>query len=85
MAMAYFPAMAQDFRPPFPGGPPPRMPFPGGFGEPQRPKVGGKEIDSDEYIDAREEKFKEILTPHQYSTWRRRSGQREKATGTTLW
>lgn len=35
----------------------------GGFGQPQKPTVGGKDIDSDEYIDAREEKFKKILTP----------------------
>ena len=55
----------------FPGGPPSGMPFPGGFGEPQKPTVGGKEIDSDEYIDAREEKIKKILTPEQYSTLRR--------------
>lgn len=48
------------------GGPPSGMPFPGGFGEPQKPSVGGKEIDSDEYIDAREAKFKKILSPEQY-------------------
>ena len=60
----------------FPGGPgmsgpPSGMPFPGGFGEPQKPTVNGKPIDSDEYIDAREAKFKKILTPEQYATWRR--------------
>ena len=58
----------------FPGGPgaggPPAGMFPGGFGELPKPTVGGKEIDSDEYIDAREEKFKKILTPEQYSAWR---------------
>ena len=53
----------------FPGGPPAGMPFPGGFGEPQRPQVGGKDIDSDEYMDARDEKFRKILTPEQYSAW----------------
>lgn len=60
----------------FPGGPgmsgpPSGMPFPGGFGEPQKPTVNGKPIDSDEYIDAREAKFKKILSPEQYATWRR--------------
>lgn len=55
----------------FPMGPPPGMGFPGEFGEPQKPSVGGKEIDSDEYIDAREAKFKKILTDEQYSTLRR--------------
>ena len=58
----------------FPGGPgaggPPAGMFPGGFGEMPKPTVGGKEIDSDEYIDAREEKFKKILTPGQYAAWR---------------
>ena len=53
------------------GGPPSGMPFPGNFGELQKPMVGGKEIDSDEYIDAREAKFKKILTPEQYAIWRR--------------
>ena len=53
------------------GGPPSGMPFPGGFGEPQKPTVGGKEIDSDEYIDAREAKFRKILSAEQYDTWRK--------------
>ena len=51
------------------GGMPPRSGFPGG--EPQKVTVGGKDIDSDEYIDDREAKFKKILSPDQYSTWRR--------------
>ena len=60
----------------FPGGPgmsgpPSGMPFPGGFGEPQKPTVNGKAIDSDEYIDSREAKFKKILSPEQYATWRK--------------
>ena len=61
-----------DFRggmPPM-GPPPAGMPFPGGMGEMKTPKVGGKDINSDEYIDAREAKFKKILTPEQYATWR---------------
>ena len=53
------------------GGPPSGMPFPGGFGEPQKPTVGGKEIDSDEYIDAREAKFRKILSVEQYDAWRK--------------
>ena len=53
------------------GGPPSGMPFPGGFGEQQKPTVGGKEIDSDEYIDAREAKFRKILSAEQYDTWRK--------------
>ena len=53
------------------GGPPSGMPFPSGFGEPQKPAVGGKEIDSDEYIDAREAKFRKILSAEQYDTWRK--------------
>ena len=53
------------------GGPPSGMSISNGFGEPQKPTVGGKEIDSDEYIDAREEKFRKILSDEQYSTWRR--------------
>ena len=53
------------------GGPPSGMPFPGDFGEPRKPTVGGKEIDSDEYIDAREAKFRKILTAEQYDTWRK--------------
>ena len=52
------------------GGPPSGMPFPGDFGEPQKPTVGGKEIDSDEYIDAREAKFRKILSAEQYEIWR---------------
>lgn len=61
-----------DFRggmPPM-GPPPAGMPFPGGMGEMKTPKVGGKDINSDEYIDAREAKFKKILTPEQYAIWR---------------
>ena len=69
--LSSFQAVAQNQMPPFPGGRPEDMPFPGGFGGPQKPKVGGKEIDSDEYIDAREENFKKILTPEQYQTWRK--------------
>lgn len=53
------------------GGPPSGMPFPGGFGEPKKPTVGGKEIDSDEYIDAREAKFRKILSSEQYAEWRK--------------
>ena len=53
------------------GGPPSGMPFPGGFEQMQKPTVGGKEIDSDEYIDAREAKFKKILSARQYDTWRK--------------
>lgn len=51
----------------------PGMPLQDGFPamERQIPMVGGKAIDSDEYIDAREEKFKKILTPEQYGRWRR--------------
>ena len=52
------------------GGPPSGMPFPG-FGEPRRPAINGKEIDSDEYLDAREAKFRKILTPEQYAVWHR--------------
>lgn len=52
------------------GGPPSGMPSPGGFGQMEKPKVGGKEIDSDEYIDARETKFKKILSAEQYSKLR---------------
>lgn len=52
------------------GGPQAGMPFPGALAAPQTPKVGGKDIDSDEYIDAREAKFKKILTPEQYAIWR---------------
>lgn len=51
------------------GGMPPKGGFQGG--EPQRALVGGKDIEGDEYIDEREEKFKKILSPDQYSTWRR--------------
>ena len=50
-------------------GMPPKGGFPGGG--PQKVTVGGKDIDSDEYIDEREAKFKKILSPEQYSTWRR--------------
>lgn len=50
-------------------GMPPRGGFPGDG--PQKVTVGGKDIDSDEYIDEREAKFKKILSPEQYSTWRR--------------
>lgn len=50
-------------------GMPPKGGFPGGG--PQKITVGGKDIDSDEYIDEREAKFKKILSPEQYSTWRR--------------
>ena len=39
---------------------PPRGGFPGGG--PQKVTVGGKDIDSDEYIDEREAKFKKILS-----------------------
>ena len=51
------------------GGMPPRDGFQGGG--PQKATVGGKDIDGDEYIDEREEKFRKILSPEQYSTWRR--------------
>ena len=51
------------------GGIPPKGSFPDG--EPQKVTVGGKDIDGDEYIDEREEKFRKILSPEQYSTWRR--------------
>lgn len=49
------------------------MPPKGGFPDvgSQKVTVGGKDIDGDEYIDEREEKFKKILSPEQYSTWRR--------------
>ena len=53
------------------GFPPTGRPFPGDFGEPQKPTVGGKEIDSDEYIDAREAKIRKILSAEQYSKWRK--------------
>ena len=39
-------------------------------GFPMGPMGGGKEIDSDEYIDAREAKFKKILSPEQYAKLR---------------
>ena len=55
------------------GGPPAGMPSPGDFGQMQKPTVGGKEIDSDEYIDAREAKFRKILTSEQLSKWHRES------------
>ena len=55
----------------FPGGPGMGGGFPGGFGESRKPAVGGKEIDSDEYIDAREAKFRKILSAGQYDTWRK--------------
>ena len=32
--------------------------------------VNGKDIESDEYIDLREKKFKKILTPEQYQRFR---------------
>lgn len=48
----------------FPGGGFPGSGFPG---EMPKPAVGGKEIDSDEYTDARDAKFKKILTPEQYA------------------
>lgn len=51
------------------GGMPPKGGFAGGG--PQKVTVGGKDIDGDEYIDEREEKFRKILSPEQYSTWRR--------------
>lgn len=55
----------------FPGGPGGPGGFGGpGFGEQQKATVGGKEIDSDEYIDEREAKFQKILTPEQYAAWR---------------
>lgn len=46
--------------------------MPEGFPAMEKPvaKVGGKDIESDEYMDAREEKFRKILTPEQYSRWR---------------
>lgn len=34
------------------------------------PTVGGKEIDSKEYLDAREAKFRKILTQEQYASFR---------------
>jgi hypothetical protein len=34
------------------------------------PTVGGKEIDSKEYLDAREAKVQKILTAEQYILWR---------------
>lgn len=40
-------------------------------GQPRNAAVGGKDIDSDEYIDAREAKFRKILSSEQYATWRR--------------
>lgn len=52
------------------GGRPEGMTFPGMENMP-KPKVGGKEIDSDEYIYEREKKFMKILTPEQYAAWRR--------------
>ena len=51
------------------GGMPPRDGFQGGGS--QKVTVGGKDIDGNEYIDEREEKFRKILSPEQYSTWRR--------------
>ena len=51
------------------GGPPAGMTFPDGFGA-SKATVGGKEIDSDEYIDESEAKFQKILTPEQYAAWR---------------
>ena len=45
-------------------------PPPGAFGGMEAPTVGGKAIDSDEYIEAREKKFKKILTPDQYKLFR---------------
>lgn len=63
----------------FPGGRPPMgggpgmghgAPPPGMFGEMAVPTVGGKAIDSDEYIDGREKKFKKILSPEQYKRFR---------------
>ncbi len=51
------------------GGMRPKDGFPDGG--PQKVTVGGKDIDSDEYIDGREEKFKKILSSEQYSIWRR--------------
>lgn len=59
-------------RPPQGGGsgmgqdtPPPAM-----FGQMSVPTVGGKAIDSDEYIESREKKFRKILTPEQYERFR---------------
>lgn len=40
------------------------------FGDMAVPTVGGKAIDSDEYIDSREKKFRKILTPEQYERFR---------------
>lgn len=56
-----------------PSGPRPEVPshIDGYPSEPPVVKVGGKAIDSDEYIDSREEKFRQILTEHQYSLWRK--------------
>ena len=45
------------------------MPFEGDFGELPKPTVGGKEIDSDEYRDAREAKIRKILASEQYMSW----------------
>ena len=55
-------------RPPQGGGPGMGQgaPPPGMFGEMSVPTVGGKPIDSDEYIEARDKKFRKILTPEQY-------------------
>ena len=75
------PPAGSEGRPPQGGGSfgAPRMGGPGAGGPPvgrmnggpQKITVGGKDIDSDEYIDEREAKFKKILSPEQYSTWRR--------------
>ena len=76
-------AMEGNMMPPpggFPGGGrPPQGGGPGmGHGTPPHamsgdmavPTVGGKAIDSDEYIDSREKKFRKILTPEQYERFR---------------
>lgn len=63
-------ARQQAFEGMGPMGPPPGGMPPMGDWEPAKPKVGGKDIDSDEYIDAREKKFQKILTEEQYMKWR---------------
>ena len=61
-----FPGGGGGFPGPPPGGMRPEG-FPGGMpGGPLTATVNGKDIESDEYIDWREKKFKKILTPEQY-------------------
>ena len=63
------PGMHGEFRGPGVDGQRPARPNPMDFNGMEPPKVGGKAINCDEYLDAREAKIKKILTPEQYAKW----------------